>query len=413
VSDLWRLSLTDALAQGAPAADVVASCRARIAALEPELHAWVHLAGDAPVGSGGPFDGLPVGVKDVIDTADMPTEFGSAVHRGRRPSEDAACVALLRRAGATALGKTVTTELASFTPGPTRNPHGLGHTPGGSSSGSAAAVAAGMVPVALGTQTAGSVVRPASFCGVAGYAATHGELAMRGVQPLAPGLDTLGVFARDVADLALVRAALLAAPMPATAAPAAPRIAVWEAPDLDAPMRAALAASAEALGAAGAVVVRPELGAVVAELTGLHQLVMRFEIARTLAWEDDRRDLLSDHLVAEIDAGMRIGVAELHAARERVQQLRATLERLVGDCDAVLAAGAGGSAPAGLDSTGSPAQSRPWHVLGLPVVALPAGIDDAGLPLGVQLVGRRWGDDALLALGLWAQSALPPAVRPW
>ena len=160
VSDLWRLSLTDALAQGAAAEDVVASCRARIAVIEPELHAWVHLAGDAPVASGGLFDGLPVGVKDVIDTADMPTELGAAAHRGRRPSEDAACVALLRRAGATVLGKTVTTELASFSPGPTRNPHGHGHTPGGSSSGSAAAVAAGMVPVALGTQTAGSVVRP-------------------------------------------------------------------------------------------------------------------------------------------------------------------------------------------------------------------------------------------------------------
>jgi Asp-tRNA(Asn)/Glu-tRNA(Gln) amidotransferase A subunit family amidase len=413
VSDLWRLSLTDALAQGAPAADVVASCRARIAALEPELHAWVHLADDAPVGSGDAFDGLPVGVKDVIDTADMPTEFGSAVHRGRRPSEDAACVALLRRAGATALGKTVTTELASFTPGPTRNPHGLSHTPGGSSSGSAAAVAAGMVPVALGTQTAGSVVRPATFCGIAGYAATHGELPMRGVQPLAPGLDTLGVFGREVADLALVRAALLGVAVARPAAPAAPRLVLWEAPELEPAMRSALRGAAAALVAAGAQVERPDLGAIVAELTALHELVMRFEVARTLVWEDDRRELLSDHLVGEIDAGLALGVEEVHAARERVVDLRAALDELLDGADAVVAAGAAGAAPAGLGSTGSPAQSRPWHVLGLPVVALPAGVDDAGMPLGIQLVGRRWCDDALLALGLWAEAVLPPAVRPW
>ena len=220
VSDLWRLSLTDALAQGAAAEDVVASCRARIAVIEPSCTRGSTSRATRRSPAGGLFDGLPVGVKDVIDTADMPTELGAAAHRGRRPSEDAACVALLRRAGATVLGKTVTTELASFSPGPTRNPHGHGHTPGGSSSGSAAAVAAGMVPVALGTQTAGSVVRPATFCGVAGYAATHGELPMRGVQPLAPGLDTLGAFAREVADLALVRAALLGVAVARPAAPA-------------------------------------------------------------------------------------------------------------------------------------------------------------------------------------------------
>ena len=413
MSDLWRLSLTEALAQGAAADDVVASCHTRIAVVEPELRAWVHLAGHAQVASGGLLDGLPVGVKDVIDTADMPTELGSAVHRGRRPSEDAACVALLRRAGATVLGKTATTELASFSPGPTSNPHGHGHTPGGSSSGSAAAVAAGMVPVALGTQTAGSVVRPATFCGVAGYAATHGELPMRGVQPLAPGLDTLGAFAREVADLALVRAVLLGVAVARPAAPARARLVLWEAPDLEPAMRSALAAAAAALVAAGAQVERPDLGAIVAELTGLHELVMRFEVARALVWEDDRRELLSEHLVGEIDAGLALGAEELHAARERVEELRIVLDELLDGADAVIAAGAAGAAPAGLGSTGSPAQSRPWHVLGLPVVALPAGADDAGMPLGVQLVGRRWCDDALLALALWAEAALPPAVRPW
>ncbi len=413
MSELWRLSLTDALARGAPAEDVVADCRARIAELDPQLRAWVCLAEPAPVVVTGLLAGLPIGVKDVIDTADMPTESGTAVHRGRRPSEDAASVVLLRRAGATVLGKTVTTELASFSPGPTGNPHAPGHTPGGSSSGSAAAVAAGMVPAALGTQTAGSVVRPATFCGVAGYAATRGELPMRGVQPLAPGLDTLGAFAREVADLALVRAALLDAPVARPAAPVAPRLAVWEAPELEAPMRAALRAAVGTLVGAGAQIERPDLGAIVAELASLHELVMRFEVARTLAWEDDRRDLLSDHLVREIDAGLAVAVPELHAARERIEELRAKLDGVLASCDAVLAAGAAGPAPAGLEATGSPAQSRPWHLLGLPAVALPTGVDPAGLPLGVQLVGRRWADDALLALGSWAEAALPRAVRPW
>jgi Asp-tRNA(Asn)/Glu-tRNA(Gln) amidotransferase A subunit family amidase len=382
-----------------------------IAEREPELRAWVRLADPLPTPADGPLAGMPIGVKDVIDTADLPTECGSVLHRGRRPSEDAACVALLRRAGAVVVGKTVTTELASFAPGPTRNPHAPGHTPGGSSSGSAAAVAAGMVPVALGTQTAASVVRPATFCGVVGYAATHGELPMRGVNPLAPGLDTLGVFARSVADVVLVRS-VLAGGSARGEAPRTPRLALWVAPDLEEPIRAALLTAAGELESAGAELVRPELGPAVAELTALHLTVMAYEIARTLAWEDERREQLNDHLVAQIDAGLAIGVDELHAARLRVEELRAVVGGLLDGCDAVLAAGACGPAPEGLASTGNPAQSRPWQVLGMPAVALPAGVSDAGLPLGVQLVGRRWADDALLGLAGWAEGVLPPAVRP-
>ncbi|MEA2179532.1 MAG: hypothetical protein QOG77_2829 [Solirubrobacteraceae bacterium] len=389
----------------------LAGCLAVIAKREPELRAWVRLADPLPAPADGPLAGLPIGVKDVIDTADLPTECGSAVHRGRRPAEDAACVTLLRRAGAIVVGKTVTTELASFAPGPTRNPHALGHTPGGSSSGSAAAVAAGMVPVALGTQTAASVVRPASFCGVVGYAATRGELPMRGVNPLAPGLDTLGVFARSVVYAALVRS-VLAGGAASVSVPGTPRLALWVAPGLEAPMRDAVLAAADALESAGAELVRPDLGPVVAELTALHATVMAYEIARTLAWEDDRRDELSEHLVAQIDEGLTVGVDAIHAARARVEELRAVVEEQLSGCDAVLAAAAMGPAPEGLDSTGNPAQSRPWQVLGLPAVALPAGVSAAGLPLGVQLVGRRWGDDALLALAAWAEGALPPAVQP-
>jgi Asp-tRNA(Asn)/Glu-tRNA(Gln) amidotransferase A subunit family amidase len=386
------------------------ACLARIAELEPELHAWAHLPDAYPEPGTGPLAGLPVGVKDVIDTADMPTECGSAVHRGRRPSEDAACVALLRRAGAIVVGKTVTTELASFAPGPTRNPHAHGHTPGGSSSGSAAAVAAGMVPVALGTQTAASVVRPATFCGVVGYSSSHGELPMRGVNPLAPGVDTLGIFARSVGEVLPVRDVLLGGRAQRPSVAASPRIAVWRAPELEGSMRAALDRAADALADGGAELVEPALDDLVPELASLHLTVMAFELARTLAWEDDRRELLSPELVAQIDEGLGITVTERQAARERVQELRAELVSRL-DGATVLAAGAEGPAPEGLGSTGNPSQSRPWHVLNLPALALPAGADDRGLPLGVQLVGGRFEDDALLALGAWAEALLPAPLR--
>jgi Asp-tRNA(Asn)/Glu-tRNA(Gln) amidotransferase A subunit family amidase len=387
------------------------ACLARIAELEPELHAWAHLPGAYPEPASGPLQGLPVGIKDVIDTADMPTECGSAVHRGRRPTEDAACVALLRRAGAIVIGKTVTTELASFAPGPTRNPHAHGHTPGGSSSGSAAAVAAGMVPVALGTQTAASVVRPATFCGIVGYSSSQGELPMRGVVPLAPGVDTLGIFARSVAEVLPVRDVLLGGRAERPAVPDAPRIAVWRAPELDDSMRAALDRAADALADGGAEVAEAPIGDLVPELASLHLTLMAYELARTLAWEDDRRELLSRELVAQIDEGLGITVAERQAARRRVEGLRAELATRLGEAT-VLAAGAQGPAPEGLGSTGNPSQSRPWHVLHLPALALPAGADERGLPLGVQLVGRRLDDDALLALGAWAEELLPAPVRP-
>jgi Asp-tRNA(Asn)/Glu-tRNA(Gln) amidotransferase A subunit family amidase len=269
-----------------------------------------------------------------------------------------------------------------------------------------------MVPVALGTQTAASVVRPATFCGVIGYAATRGELPMRGVAPLAPGLDTLGVLARDLSHVVLVRDALLRTAPHAHAAPRAPRLALWVSPRLEDPMRDALLGAADRLAAGGATIERPNMEAIVEELTVLHLTVMAFELARTLAWEDERRELLSPQLVAQIDEGLATTVEEAHAARARVEALRVELHATLGDCDAVLAAGANGPAPEGLSSTGDPAQSRPWHILGLPAVALPAGATQAGLPLGVQLVGlRRFGDDDLLALAGWAQPLLGPAPQ--
>src|SRR4051812_27331064 len=282
----WQLSMTQARAAGVTGPDVVAACRARIAEVEDVIHAWARLAPDGQAGDGGMLGGMPFGVKDVIDTADLDTEMNSRVQAGRRPPEDAAVVALLRGAGGTLLGKTNTTEHALFTPGPCANPHDPAHTPGGSSSGSAAAVAAGMVPFAIGTQTAGSVVRPSAFCGVVGYAAGRGEFPLRGVQPLSQALDTLGIHAREGADVVLVREAILGAP--AQPRPVdVHRIAVWRAPGIDATMTGALDVAAAALSDGGADVRTADLDAIAAELTELQVLVMDFDIARSLKVEDD------------------------------------------------------------------------------------------------------------------------------
>ena len=391
VSDLWRLSLTDALAQGAAAEDVVASCYSRIAVIEPELHAWVHLAGDAPVASGGPFGGLPVGVKDVIDTADMPTELGAAAHRGRRPSEDAACVTLLRRAGATVLGKTVTTELASFSPGPTSNPHDPDRTPGGSSSGSAAAVAAGMVPVAYGTQTAGSVIRPASFCGVVGFKPRHGWVSTAGVKRLSARLDTLGTFGRTVAD-----AARLAGFEPAAGEP---RIAFCRTPWVE--------AAPEAEEAARRVGARElELPPQFASLAAAQKTVMAFDVARNLEPEwREHREGLSQVMQDYIARGQEVPEEDAEAAVALRDQCRARLPEVLAGLDALLVPAALGEAPLRSEGhTGDPLLCRAWTLLGVPAISVPGLTGPAGMPVGVQLVGLD--EAAVLGAAATVEAAL-------
>lgn len=418
---LHELSAAEAvplLARGALTAEaLVRACLARIAAEEPRVQAWEHLdpelclaqarRADA-TGRRGSLHGLPVGVKDVIDTADMPTARGSPLFAGRRPAADAACVAALRQAGAVILGKTVTTELAYYAPGKTRNPHDPSRTPGGSSSGSAAAVAAAMVPVALGTQTAGSLIRPASFCGVVGLKPSHGLLPLDGVSPFAPvSLDTLGIFARSARDLPLLLSAL-GKPVAGAAPPARPRIGLarteaW--PLAEPASREAVARAAAAFAAAGAEV--EEAPEAWAGLSQAQRTVMAFEAAaawgETAAREGAR---LSPQFREIVAAGAAVAPAAYQEARALAAAARAHLPALFARFDLLLGASALGEAPPGLASTGDPAMNRIWTLLGLPCLSLPAGRGPAGLPVGVQLVGPPGGDELLLGLGRWAEAAL-------
>jgi amidase len=418
---LWELGAAEAaalLSRGEIGSEeLVRACLDRIAAEEPRVQAWEFLDPELALsqarrldaaGRPGPLCGLPVGVKDIIDTADMPTARGSAVFAGRRPGADAACVAALRRAGGVVLGKTVTTELAYFAPGKTRNPRDPSRTPGGSSSGSAAAVAAGMVPAALGTQTAGSIIRPASFCGAVGFKPSHGLVSMEGVSPFAPSLDTLGILARRAADLPLLTRALGAA-LPDLPPARAPRLGLcrteaWAAASPE--TRLAVSGSAERLAAAGAALGEADDSAL-AGLTEAQRTVMAFEAAaelRGLAAQHASR--LSPQLLELLRQGEAIPRAGYDAARARRDEARRRLAGTFARFDVLVAGSALGEAPAGLASTGDPAMNRIWTLLGLPCVSLPAGQGPSGLPVGVQLVGPPGGDAALLAAAAWAEAAL-------
>ncbi|GAA4794199.1 amidase [Actinomycetospora chlora] len=370
-----------------------AAARRRIDEVEDRVRAWVTLL-DPEEGTSGPLAGVPVGVKDIVDVAGVPTRCGSATRADAPPAErDAAVVRMLRAAGAVVVGKTVTTEFAFFDPGPTRNPWDPARTPGGSSSGSAAAVASGAVPLAVGTQTAGSVIRPASFCGVAGLAVARGSLPTDGVSPLAPGLDTLGLFAATVADVAEARAALGG---PAVADPGTVRLAAWDGTqvaDVTPAMQQAHATAVDRARAAGIVV---DAWPVDMRRAAIDQrTIMAAEAAATIPDAPGLGPKLRE-LLAE---GRAVPSGELAAARERSAATRAEVLEHLRSVDAVLAPGALGVAPPGIDHTGDPAMSRPWHVLGLPALAVPGARDADGLPLGLQLLGHPEREDALLAAG--------------
>ena len=394
--------------------ELVRACLDRIAGEEQRVQAWEFLdpelalfqARRADAASPRPsLAGLPIGVKDIIDTSDMPTALGTPIHRGRRPTRDAACVAALRAAGAVILGKTVTTEFAFYKPGKTRNPHHAGHTPGGSSSGSAAAVADFMVPAALGSQTAGSVIRPASFCGVVGWKPSHGLLPLAGVSALAPSLDTLGVFAREVEDLLLLTRALGGALPPALAVASPPRIGLCRTEQwpLAAPeTRRAVEEAAARLASAGADVREVELGADLDGLAEAQATIMAVETARSLAAERRAHgDLLSPVLRKLIDDGAATPPARHAAALALADRGRERFHEVLAGFDALLTPSAMGEAPAGLDSTGDPAFCRIWTLLHAPCVNLPGATGPRGLPVGVQLVGAHRGDAKLLAAAAW------------
>jgi Asp-tRNA(Asn)/Glu-tRNA(Gln) amidotransferase A subunit family amidase len=367
---------------------------------------------------------VPVGVKDVLDTSDMPTENGTALHAGRRPAEDAHVVSLLRRAGAVILGKTVTTELAAYHPGKTRNPHDPTRTPGGSSSGSAAAVADRMVPLALGTQTNGSVIRPAAYCGVFGYKPTRGLISRHGALVQSLALDQIGLFARTVEDLALLAEPLMAfdARDPAmrpvappalqqalgSGPPRAPRLAfvrtpVW-AEALDDTKLAFERLVGELRGRAVEVLLPPPF----ADAVSWHRTLMEADMARSFAREyAEGEGGLSQTLRAMIERGRTYLAVDYNRALEGIETLNRALDDVFAEHDAILTPAATGGAPAGVDTTGSPIFCTLWTFCGVPAATLPLLRSADGMPLGVQLVGRR-GEDARL---LWTAAWLWRAAR--
>jgi Asp-tRNA(Asn)/Glu-tRNA(Gln) amidotransferase A subunit family amidase len=398
-------------------ADLMASCLARISEREAAVRAftWFDPAAACLAAAGAPagkLHGLPIGVKDVLDTADMPSEYGSPIWRGWRPRADAAAVAWARAAGAVAVGKTVTTEFATRKPGPTGNPHNLRHTPGGSSSGSAAGVADGFFPLAYGTQTAGSVLRPAAYCGVVGYKPTFGMINRHGMKLMSESLDTVGVMARSVADCALFASAVAGRDLgdPDARPERAPRIGICRSPAWDKALpetQALLPRVAAALGRAGASVIERELSAGVAAIAEAHPIVMNNESGRALGWElANAREQISEGLRERLDFGLsqtEAVVTEAHAVFDRAQRaFPACMEGL----DALVTPSAPGQAPAGLEWTGDPAFNLIWTSLHVPCVTVPAGTGPDGLPLGIQIVTRIGEDRQVLAWAQWVAAAI-------
>lgn len=388
----------------------------RSLALDPALHAWVLF--DAPAAreraqaldrlpARGPLFGLPLGVKDIIDTAGIATAYGSPIHAGHVPALDAACVSLAKAAGAWVFGKTASTEFANMQPAATRNPHDTAHTPGGSSSGSAAAVASGLVPLAFGTQTAGSLIRPAAFCGVVAYKPSPGRIARSGVKLNSDTLDEVGVFARNVEDVVLLASALGGPLDTARFVPRFGLVLTPRAEQLSGDMLRAMAASANRLSEAGASVRDVECPPSFDALFDAQRIVQGFETARALAPElACRRAQLSPALAAFLDEGQRLSPDAYATALAHGRAARADLDLLFADVDVVFAPAAPGVAPRSLETTGDPLFSRPWQLLGCPCIALPAGQDAAGMPLGVQIIGRPQDDARTLAAAAFALDAL-------
>jgi Asp-tRNA(Asn)/Glu-tRNA(Gln) amidotransferase A subunit family amidase len=379
---------------------LIRSCLERIAARDGEVRAWAFVNREPAMQHRGPLSGIPVGAKDVYDTFDMPTEYDSPIYRGHRPATDAATIALTRRAGGTILGKTATAQFATMVPTVTRNPHNLGHTPGGSSSGSGAAVADFMVPLAFGTQTSGSVLRPASYCGVVGYKPTYDLLPRAGIKPNADSFDTVGWLARSVDDAAFLLDALTSI-KPGTID--RPRIG-WCRIRANADMEGMVERAARALEAR-----EVQLPAAFKDLLKTHRTIHWYEGARSLADEYSRhRGLLAPQLIERCEAGLAMDPRDYLAALQHAAQCRAMMSDVFGDCDVLITAAATGEAPAGLASTGDTSANATWTLLHGPCVAIPAGKGATGLPLGLQVIGRMGDDARTLACAKWIEEKCQP-----
>lgn len=440
VSDLADLDARSArtrLADGAlRAVEYTQACLHRVAAREADIHAWACVDEQLALSQAqmvdryrqsghpiGPLHGLTVGVKDIIDTADLPTENGNPLDSGRRPSEDAWLVARLRAAGAVILGKTVTTECAYLAPAKTRNPHNLEHTPGGSSAGSAAAVASGMVPLAIGTQTGGSVIRPASYCGVVGFKPSFGLIPRSGVLRTSRRLDTVGTFSRTIEDAALLADVLighdprdpdtrpLAAPRLLDTAlsepPVTPQVAFIKTPAWSAIEADCAEGFAELVDALGEHCDEVELPGLFNEAAIAHRRIMLAEIAHNLRpYYDHGADRLCPETRAAIEEGRSITAAEYLSALDWRETLYAGLEEIFDRYDAIVTPATPGQAPRGLASTGSATFNVLWSLTGVPAVSLPLLTGASGMPIGVQLVGRRNHDGRLLRTARWLVQTL-------
>jgi len=415
--------------------ELVRACFARIDTLEADIGAWTHLDREAAMQQAhaadefrkrglslGALHGLPVGIKDIIDTADYPTEYGTVLHQGRRPAADATLVSLLKEAGAIILGKTVSTEMAVFAPGKTRNPHNLDHTPGGSSSGSAAAVSAAMVPLSVGSQTNGSIIRPASYCGVYGFKPSFARISRHGVLQQSPPLDTLGIFARDLDDLALIADVLMRfdahdqamapvappciASVMAQQVPANPHFAFVRSPVWDQVERVSKDGLRELIEAANKAQQKTvdivDLPPLFDDLHEDHRKIMEGDLARSFADEYQRgKDELSPILREMIERGQQVSSDDYDNALARMQDYQAFLDEFFEEYDAILTPSTAGPAPAGLGATGSPVMNTIWTFCGTPAINLPLLQSDDGLPIGVQLVGARDDDARLFRSTRW------------
>ena len=400
---------------------LVRACLDRIKQREPTVKAWHYLDPDLAIkqakardsdltaarsNARGLLHGVPVGIKDIFATYDMPTGMGSPIHEGNKTLYDASCVALMRRAGAVIMGKTVTTEFAAVHPNKTTNPHNPAHTPGGSSSGSAAGVADYMIPIALGTQTAGSTIRPATFCGDVGYKPSYGLINRAGAMSESETLDTIGIITRTVEDAEL-GLAVLTARTPANLKQATPpriglcRTHLWR--DTDPASVEAVEDAAGRLAQAGAKVTEAKLPDEVSKLSDSHWRVLAYEFARALAWEyDHHREKLSERLGGQLKQGLETPLAQYGADLQAAIVARQVFAKFIGDYDALLAPSAKGEAPAGLGLTGDYRWQGFWTFLHAPCITLPTHQGPNGLPVGTLLVGSMYGDDKLFAVARWA-----------
>jgi Asp-tRNA(Asn)/Glu-tRNA(Gln) amidotransferase A subunit family amidase len=411
---------------------LVEACVERVREADPQIQAWAYFDHDYALTQArgadalrlegrptGPLHGVPVGIKDIFDTADMPTEYGSVLYAGHTPSRDATVVALLRAAGAVIMGKTVSTEFAYFSPGKTRNPHNPEHTPGGSSSGSAAAVAAEMVPLALGSQTNGSTIRPAAYCGVIGFKPTHGLISRHGAFVLSRTLDHVGFFARTVDDVALLAETLVGfderdpdtrprARMPfvqvaSEEPPLPPMFALVKTPYWERVDEETKEGFTELIEQLGDRVEEVELFPSAVQSWEWHRIIMQAEMAANFEWEWEKgRERLSEPLRALLERGRQVAALDYQRAVAHIQPIHESFVELFEQrYDAILTPAAPGSAPKGLGSTGDPSFCTLWTLCGMPAISLPLLQSASGLPIGVQLVGPRHGDARLLRTARW------------